>query len=154
MIRNRFNKQCSSWCGNFENSIKDDNGNPVNLIAVERFQDAAFVRNEYGYIRSDISQLMNSQNQLQFQKLAERLQREITVRGLDTSKMSDDEIIGLVRPRWMQSPSQRIAFEEYLLSQRISALEDWQAKKQAEQAAVDAQDAADADNLLSAASKP
>ena len=147
MICNRF-KRTVPFHGTPLDSFKDNNGVFLNVRDFERFTDAQFVKNEYGYIRSDISQLMQSQNQLQFAKLAERLQSTISERGLDTSKMCDEEIISLVRPRWCQSPAQKIAFEEYLLSQRIAGLEAWKAKKDAEEAAQKEADEVAVQNTL------
>lgn len=103
------------------------NGVNTNHRAYESFEDAGFEFNEFGHIRSDFASLIESQSVLVMQQAANRL-RELRSIQPDTSKMSFDEIVSTIRPRWVQSPKKIMEFEDYLLSKNIEGFESIKAE--------------------------
>lgn len=115
----RSNKVCHNYCPVVDNDVR------VNKRAYDSFKDCGFEYNEFGSIRSDFASLVHSQSLLVMNNAAQRL-RELRAVEPDNSKKSFDQIIAEVRPRWMQTPKQIMEFEDFLLNQKLSGLEDIQ----------------------------
>lgn len=91
--------------------------------AYDSFEQCGFELNHHGTIMSDFAQLVNSQSLLVMQQAAHRLQ-EIKAVQPDTSQMSHEELVSMVRPRWCQSPLQMQRFDDYLIEHKIAGYEE------------------------------
>lgn len=109
----------------FNRSIKSSAPQKESFIAVSTFEECGFEFNEFGTIRSDFAQLVNSQSILAMEQASQRLAQLRSVEP-DNRDKSFDDIVREIRPRWMQSPKQIMEFEDYLLEHDISGLEDIQ----------------------------
>lgn len=118
------------------------NNVPQEFMLVDTFSQSGFELNEFGCIRSDFSQLVNSQSLLVMNQAANRL-KELSAIEPDNTNKSFEEIVASVRPRWCQSPKQMMEFEKYLIDRRLIPLEkeveELKAKKDAEEIALQAQ---------------
>lgn len=113
-----------------------ENGHRTTIRAMETWKEAGFELNQFGHIRSDFATLVETQSVLVMQQAANRL-RELKAIEPDNSKKSFDEIIREIRPRWCQSPKEVLAFEDWLIAQNISGLEDVKADIEKRRLAAD-----------------
>lgn len=80
----------------------------------DTFESANFSLNEFGWIRGDFSELVAQNDILGYVNAANRMEQiQVDENGID---LSFDELVARVRPRWMQSLTEKKAFEDYLLS--------------------------------------
>lgn len=95
---------------------------PIGARSFTLFQDGGFELNEYGYIRNDISQLLQAQNRLSFERAIAQFKRNTIESNIDTTGMTDEDIIKQTRPRWCQLPFQLRAFAEYLTDMKVNEI--------------------------------
>lgn len=112
----KFVRNCKDRIINFDSA-------PIGFMLVDTFNESGFELNEFGCIRSDFAQLVNSQSLLVMNQAAQRL-RELSAIEPDNSNKSFEEIVREVRPRWCQSPKQMMEFEKYLIDNHILPLKE------------------------------
>lgn len=121
-----------------------ENDSMINRRAFDDFSEAGFSVNQFGTIRSDFSDLINSQDMLAFQRAYQRVQ-EIRANEPDNSHKTIDEIIREIRPRWVQSPTQLLAWEDWLAKNKVDEYQrqlDEARREQAERVEAEAAAAA------------
>lgn len=96
------------------------NGMLVNRAYTTNLDDT-ITFNQFGFLRSDFAVLNDMQDQISFEAAAKRLQ-ELQSMEPDNSKLSFDQIVEQIRPRWCQHPDDIIKFQQFLISRNIDLL--------------------------------
>lgn len=94
---------------------------PVNQVPTEDF-----CLNKYGYPMSDIQRLMIVNSDLERDALIRKIRDGLLnlTDGDRLSKMSIDDKLLYVKPRWVDTPTERAQFAEYVMNSTGQSLDD------------------------------
>lgn len=93
---------------------------PVNQIPSEDF-----CVNKFGYPQSDIQKLMTSNSELERESVLRKIKDSVlNVGNNNLSNMSMEEKLLQIKPRWVDTPTEREVFANFVLNSTHQSLDD------------------------------
>lgn len=92
-------------------------------VPIDQYDSEDFNRNDFGYIRNDISQLARAQSVQEYDLIMKRLS-VLKSKGDIPADMKPTDAIARVRSRYLQSPNELLSYAESLANGDMQKLDD------------------------------
>lgn len=92
-------------------------------VPIDQFDSEEFNKNDFGFIRNDISQLARAQSVQEYDLLMKRL-AVLKSKGDVSPDMTPEQAVSRVRSRYLQSPNELLSYAEQLAAGDMQKLDE------------------------------